>query len=1172
MISMTQNLQHLQADQSAQTGPIAPTTSALAYENDGVATSAGEFIQLACDPARSVVVEACAGSGKTWLLVARMLRLLLAGAEPAQLLAITFTRKAAQEMRERLLQLLHQLALADDAQIMHLLEERGVTDARRWLIDARGLYERVLASPQALSIDTFHSWFGRLLPLAPLASSVPHGYSLSESNGQLMHEAYSVFLQQAMQDEAQQAALLQLYQQVGDSTARKLLQAFVDKRAEWWAMNLHGDEPLQALQDLCGEDGLLDARLQVWQDQGLNQGLNQRLLQVANLLGRGTAPNQKLATEIERVLTGPASIDAFDALRGAFLTQADQARAVPSNKALNAALAAHFSGADGVAQFAAEFVNLAQTLLQLEARSKEPLVLALNKALFCAGSAYLACYQTIKAQQRLFDFADLEWHVYRLLSNPEHAAYLQARLDARYKHILLDEFQDTNPLQWQIVQSWLGGYGGDGSDGAPSVFIVGDPKQSIYRFRRADPRVFDAAQQFLRAQGASLLRTNQTRRNATAVIDALNASFGDNPRFVAQTTLALSRGLAYRLPLVRGEGEEEGQGGQASDMKSALGDAGDAGDAADVAGAGAALRDPLRCALPEAVHDVYRAEAAQLARVLWQLRQSHQLQWSDMMLLVKKRTHLAAYEAAFRSAGIPFVSDKRGGLLQTLEVADLSALLNFLILPASDLSLAHILKSPIFAASDNDLILLASSPGYHWWQRLVLLCEDKAADAAPGSAVPSAALRRAHELLGQWLNMAPHLPVHDLLDQILHQGQILPRYLAASHAGMRGQVQGNIEAFIELALNMDAGRYPSLPKFIAALETLRREAENDAPNEANIDLSVNAARILTIHSAKGLEAPLVAVLDANHSQGLRDDNGILCEWPQDRIAPTHFSTFAKADERGAARDPIFASEEALKQQEDWNLLYVALTRAKQIFLISGVASGKKNDVDGIVAKNWYARLQLPLWPQAEEQAATMADPQAATTAEAQTDPPVDAAAQSFDWPLYNPKAQPASARSGQLAESAPLAPSEEQIEGRLLHLLLERVTSQAWPWHLPDAAAIAHWLPCPAAMAPVLRKQAQTILNHADLQRFFDPTQYQAAYNEQEILIGELVLRMDRMVLTHDAVWILDYKRQLLAVEMADYTRQLREYGFWVRQVYPARQVRAILIAANGVVQEVEIE
>jgi ATP-dependent helicase/nuclease subunit A len=1176
---------------------LVDSSGALAYENDGLATSAGEFVQIACDPARSVVVEACAGSGKTWLLVARMLRLLLAGAEPAQLLAITFTRKAAQEMRERLLQLLHQLALADDAEIMQLLSERGVVDAGRWLGQARGLYERVLASPEALSIDTFHSWFGRLLPLAPLASGVPHGYTLAEANAQLLHEAYSLFLQQAMQDDAQQAALLHLYQQVGDSTARKLLQGFVDKRAEWWAMNLHGDEPLQVLKDLCGEDVNLDARLQVWQGQGLHQGLHQRLLQVASLLGRGTETNQTMATEIEQRLSGPASVEAFEQLRSAFLTSDNSARVVRSNKALNAALVAHFKADDGLAQFTAEFGNLAQTLLQLEVRSKEVLVLALNRALFCAGSAYLACYQNLKARQRQFDFADLEWHVYRLLSNPEHAAYMQARLDARYKHILLDEFQDTNPLQWQIIQSWLGAYGAQGSADAPSVFIVGDPKQSIYRFRRADPRVFDAAQQFLRAQGASLLRTNQTRRNARAVIDALNASFDDNPRFVAQTTLADSAGLACRLPLVSASAEpQEGAADTADTTDTAdTADTTDTADTADTTDTG--LRDPLQCALPEAAQDAYYAEAQQLARVLWQLRHSHQLQWSDMMLLVKKRTHLTACEAALRSAGIPFVSDKRGGLLQTLEVADLIALLNFLMLPASDLSLAHILKSPIFAASDGDLILLASVPGRHWWTRLECLCESAASgldadsedgaseansaqDAAanPALATPSSGLVRAHELLSRWLNMAPRLPVHDLLDQIMHQGQILPRYLASSHAAMRGQVQGNLEAFIALALNMDAGRYPSLPKFIAALDTLRRDAENDAPNEANIDLSVNAARILTIHGAKGLEARLVALLDANHSQSMREDCGILCEWPQDRIAPTHFSAFAKADERGLARAAIFADEEVLKQQEDWNLLYVALTRAKQIFLISGVASNSKNDVDGIKANNWYARLRLPLWSDAMAHAAVppatgtpaemVVENQAETSAETSAGAAAGAApVESFVWPLYAPEAQP-----GSEAHGLPVPPSEQQIEGRLLHLLLERITSQPWPYTLPEPAIIASWLPCPLAMAKILRKHAHTIISHPDLQCFFDPAHYLAAYNEQEILLEDQVLRMDRMVLTHDTVWILDYKRQLLAVEMADYTRQVREYAFGLQQIYPTHQVRAILIASNGVVQEVDVQ
>ncbi|HWT73013.1 MAG TPA: UvrD-helicase domain-containing protein, partial [Oxalicibacterium sp.] len=525
-----------------------PDMMPRAYEINGDSADAARFTAVACDPARSVVVEACAGSGKTWLLVARILRLLLAGAEPSEILAITFTRKAAQEMRERLLHLLRELALAPDENVAAILVERGIArrDLPAMLPLARGLYERVLRSPQALSIDTFHSWFARLLQIAPLTSGVPHGYSLTEATSELQADAYSRFMRSVNDADSQDVrqALVELYELASDGTVRRLLDAFLDKRAEWWACGQCGD-PMDWLCELCGADGESDARLSLWEDEALLQ----RIQRIAFLLGQGTNTNQKRATAIEQAVSAGASLESFAALALQFFDAEGKLRGNSAGKgALMKVLQAQL-GEDGVPAFEREFEEVALALKRLQARSSEKTVIRLNRALFTAGAAYLDMYQSVKAEQRVFDFADLEWQAYRLLSNEEHAAYLQSRLDARYKHVLLDEFQDTNPLQWSIVQAWLSAYGSDHE--RPSVFIVGDPKQSIYRFRRAEPRVFTAARDQLVAQGADFLRTNQTRRNAQGIVDVLNAGFAQNPIFQPQTTLSSQAGAVWRLPLAR---------------------------------------------------------------------------------------------------------------------------------------------------------------------------------------------------------------------------------------------------------------------------------------------------------------------------------------------------------------------------------------------------------------------------------------------------------------------------------------------------------------------------------------------------------------------------------------------------------------------------------------------
>lgn len=1079
-----------------------------AYEINGEQADAAHFVARACDPARSVVVEACAGSGKTWLLVARVLRLLLAGTEPAAILAITFTRKAAQEMRERLMQLLHELTLKPDAEVLALLRERGVPEhaLAGTLPQARALYEKVLRSPQALSIDTFHSWFARLIQIAPLASGVPHGYSLTEATGELLSDAYSRFMQEVNEKDQQHIkdALIDLYGQVGDFSTRNLLNSFIAKRAEWWA-SIQGGEPLQWLEELCGADGVTDARLSLWSDEKLLGRINQ----IAWLLGQGTAVNQERATAIEKAVSAGAALENFEALTNEFFDAGGKFRKNRSTKNLTKALLDNL-GEDGVYAFEVEFESTGEALKKILRRSMEPKVIALNRSLFTVGAAYLDIYQAVKAEQRVFDFADLEWQAYRLLTNEEHAAYLQSRLDARYKHVLLDEFQDTNPLQWSIVQAWLNAYGDDSDK--PSMFVVGDPKQSIYRFRRAEPRVFSAARTVLVAQGADFLRTNQTRRNARGIVEVLNDSFRANPIYTPQTTLSTNEGAVWQLPLVQQEKSTK------------------------TAWTPADMRDPLTEPREEEEDARRLEEGRAVAQAILRARTlTPGAQWSDVMLLVKKRTHLGAYERALREARIPFASDRRGGLLESLEVADLIALLTFLITPHDNLALAHVLKSPIIGASDDELIALALRSEKTWWSRL------------HQAELNTPTLQRAVLLLEKWLGLAARLPVHDLLDRILHEGDVVARYALSASPLVRGQVLGNIEAFTELALNLDAGRYPSLPKFIDALRRLQKSAESDAPDEADIDAALDAVRILTIHGAKGLEADIVVLLDANHSDPARDDYGVLCEWKQEADAPNHFSVFGRQAERGAARDYLFAEEEQLKTQEDWNLLYVATTRAKKLLIVSGVADARSGSESGVAEGCWYARFQGAQEVELEQQ-------------EQVSDVALE---QEFQLAIFSPPAMPLP----QTELPEPFSSAEIE-EGIALHALMERLT-QHWPIQRYDAAAVAKWLPCTREMAEVVRVQAEAILGQSELSRFFDPAQYRFARNEMEIVSSAGVARFDRVVMFDDELWILDYKRNLFDSERAAYTAQLARYRIAAQDVFPGLKIRTALITVDGKLTEV---
>ncbi len=610
------------------------------------------------------------------------------------------------------------------------------------------------------------------------------------------------------------------------------------------------------------------------------------------------------------------------------------------------------------------------------------------------------------------------------------------------------------------------------------------------------------------------------------------------------------------------------------------------------------LRDPLTMPREEAREGARHKEAEQFAELLrtiasdWSVNDEgteRRAAYGDIMVLVRSRTHLAVYEEALRARHIPFISSRRGGLLDTLEAEDVQALLLFLITPFADLALAQVLRTPIFACSDTDLMRLAqdtpspqrgeggvtndlavdvgqpsqmasSSIGEgvktSWWQRLQHLAE------------PSSSLQRAAELLQRWLALADKLPVHDLLDRIYFEGDVLARYSAVLSVEMRAKVTANLHAFMEIALSVDAGRYPSLPRFLRELCELR-DSSDDAPDEGKLGTAGDAVRIYTVHESKGLEAPIVWLLDANAEKKNREGNDVLLDWPTHEPQPLHFSLYADQASRGKKRMPLFEQDAAQQAREEMNLLYVAMTRAQQALIVSGNSKGEDKE-DKKKAQSWYDRIAAVVGQH------ETSNPLVLITSDLAAMPPSRMASSSIslskDGRLESDGSVHPSTSSGRTANLPPVIPTgkrttrntAQQQRGIWLHALLQHLTEGA-----ADEAELQHRLAIPSAEMEVLWQQAQHLRTSPQLARFFDAQQYRSACNEMPYINakGELK-RIDRLVEFDDEVWVLDYKLGG-SEDAARYRAQMQEYQAAMQSVYAGRTVKCALVFADGVLSEV---
>lgn len=1112
------------------------TNHTPAYQIDGASSTRAAFYATACDPSQSIVVEACAGAGKTWMLVSRILRALLEGAEPSQILAITFTRKAAGEMRARLNEWLAEFATPNSSheQRTQALVQRGLDPARAGQLAPAlgGLYERVLASGRAVQVKTFHAWFSQLMRMAPLdvlaQMGLQPGMALMEDVEELRLELFRRFQRRVAAEPELRSGYMALVAGQGRHTLMRWLDAAWSKRVEIERADAAG----------CLEDAIPAAASRYADCVGLPHPLallaTPRFVDAADAAARelgasASKTSQKVADGLRAALTliaQGALVDGFDRAMSALHTDKGTLRKLPGEPACAAALSE-------------DLLAIGERVKQQNAHDDHRRMCALSRVL-------LAEFAALKRARAVVDMSDLENLALKLLGDSTWSGWIQERLDAQLKHLLIDEFQDTSPLQWHALQPWLAAYagaGGGASGQAPlSVFIVGDPKQSIYRFRRAEPRVFAAAGDFVvGALAGRRLACDHTRRNTPEVLEALNVVFeqaqavGDYEGFRHHTTeVATAAPGLMTLPRVPKQARAARGAGQAD---------------ADV------WRDSLTQARSTEQERRSVQEAREVARAIAELLARGQTRAGEIQVLARKRSVLSLLSDALRAWHVPHVRPDDVSLADEPEARDLIALIDALASPGHELSLAQALKSPVFGASDDDLLQLAqrARAAGGWWQAMQQW-------GAQGEASP--AVRRAASMLTTWAEAARALPPHDLLDQVLHQGDVVARMLQASPPERREHARTVIHKLLAQTLALDGGRYTTPYGFVRALRARAVKAGTTA--------DANAVQLLTVHGAKGLESDVVFLMDCDPEARNPETGSLLVDWPVALSHPSCVAFVGRQSQLAPSLLPLREQEALLEAREELNALYVAATRARRQLVLSSIEPHRKASDPA-----WWDRL-APLarrWTPADVQR---------TAAGGADEILVD------DWGAVaaaHPRAERGAAGGVGVSDvwvAAAKEGSRIALVGEAFHRLMQWACApgclaangkaQAWVADATTAAAAEFGLH--ASEAALAAQAATAVLASPAFAPFRGGPGLLWAGDEVPVSEAGEVLRIDRLVACDEAGqrvwWVLDYKLEHQPQQQPEYLAQMARYRRAVAALQPGEQVRSALVTGLGDVIEVE--
>lgn len=1096
----------------------------------------------AADPARSTWLGANAGSGKTRVLTDRVARLLLAGTPPQNVLCLTYTKAAASEMQNRLFARLGGWAMTDDSDLRDALADLGVTGTLDGaaLNGARRLFAQAIETPGGLKIQTIHAFCAALLRQFPLEAGVSPGFTeLDDRSGQALAEAALELLA----DGPDAPALDGVARYLSDDNLGDLTRAILSRRADF-------ETPLDL--DAClavhglpagYDDAALLAEVFAGGEEALIAGM------LPALLAKG-GNDEKAAVRLQAIVGRVETADGLRVLESVLLTQGGKAPFSPKIGA--------FPTKPTRTRLGDVVIDALDDLMQRVAEARQSrLALASARrtaALHRFAAVLLPAVAAQKAARGVLDFDDLILRARALLTEKAAADWVLFKLDGKIDHILVDEAQDTSPPQWDVIghlaQELAAGTGA--RDGvARTIFVVGDKKQSIYSFQGADPAGFDRLRDrfdaALAAGGPGLQKTTleYSFRSSPAILRAVDATF-DGPDLAAAVGdaarhSAFKAGLPGRVDLWPAIDPEDDDTDDTSWS--------DPVDRLSPQAPPAKLADAIAGELRRLIDAGETVPDGAGNRV--PLHEGH------VLILVRKRG--AIYREIIRAckaAGLDIAGADRLRLSRDLGVQDLMALLAFLALPDDDLSLAAALRSPLFGWSEDDLYRLAQPRNGTLWAAL--------RDGHRGTPT--------HDMLSDLLNEAEFRRPYDLLERILIRHRGRERLIAR----LGTECEEAVDALLAEALSFERGNIPSLTGF---LEWMRNDTIDI---KRQVEGAGRQLRVMTVHGAKGLEAPLVILPDcARPGQAprppaiLTDDAGHAVWTPAAADTPDILSD---------ARDAAIARQ----RDEALRLLYVAMTRAESWLWVCA-ANGKRPDkapgwhdlVSDGLARLGAGAFDTPCGPGLRLTHGDWHGPVAQPAA-------VDSVAQVAlpGWIGDHPAPDPA--RHGPIAASAlggakalpgdaGLDEDTAKTRGTHLHLLLEHLP--AWPaasWTAiaPDLLGMAEDPP-DADTAADLVEEAIAVLTDPALRAIFGPGSL------AEVALScplpgllptphhRLTGVIDRLVVTTDRVHAVDFKSNATIPDRPDTVpegllRQMGAYAAALEYLYPGRSVDVSLLWTRG--------